>query len=156
MNSAPNIITVENPCPVAAFRLKQKPGGLYCKSCHKTLKDFRESTTEEINSQCDENTCGIFYNDQVVTPTFSIGYRIKYLLLTVLSVLGLNVSPLQAQKKNNMVAIPSSSQRQIEKDKQHPNPPARFEPIKLDQIKTNQIQRKKKKKAYRTIGCPSF
>ncbi len=145
-----------NPCPVAAFRLKQKDEGHYCKSCHKTLKDFRESTTEEIISQCDENTCGIFYSDQVVTPTFNFGYRIKFLLMTMLSVFGLNVSPLNAQKKNKMVAIPSSSQRQIEKDKQHPNPPARFEPIKLDQIKTNQIQRKKKKKAYRTIGCPSF
>ncbi|MBX7050929.1 MAG: hypothetical protein K1X54_02740 [Flavobacteriales bacterium] len=156
MTSDNEKIYLEQPCPVARIRLTNKDGQSYCRSCHKTLVDFRDADPKEIKSKCNQDTCGIFYSDQIVTPTFNTTYKIKFYILTLLSVLGMNVTPLRAQKKHRLKPIPPATQQQIERDKEHPNPPANFTPVNPHQKNKSLRKPKRRKKPYITYGCPSF
>jgi hypothetical protein len=107
-NAKPHI---SDPCPMTLSRMKSGDS-FFCKSCDKKIVDFRNKTTEEIISYFKNGTgYGIFYEDQVTTSTYSFKNKFLYKLLTVLALLGLNVRPLNAQSKKDLLNDPASLER---------------------------------------------
>lgn len=105
-------IHIENPCPMSLNKMKTADG-FYCKSCSKTIIDFRNKSVDEIINVDSDITCGIFSEEQVSTPTFSFKYKILFRALTLLSIIGFNVKPLNAQtippKKGTIINKPDST-----------------------------------------------
>ncbi len=89
-------IHIENPCPMSLNKMKTADG-FYCKSCSKTIIDFRNKPVNDIINVDSDITCGIFSEEQVSTPTFSFKYKILFRVLTILSIIGFNVKPVYAQ-----------------------------------------------------------
>ncbi len=154
-----NCITVEHPCPMSVFRLKTKDGYFYCNSCSKNIVDFRDRSVEEIKKLATKDTCGIFYTSQLHQPKFSFATSLKFFALTICSILGMQVSPLNAQSKPSTEKpawnFPGSA---TTKEKHGDMRPIIFQP-KVEVSKKSQTlskRKKKKKKVTGVIGCPSF
>jgi len=151
-------IHIENPCPMSLNKMKTA-NGFYCKSCSKTIIDFRNKPVNDIINVDSDITCGIFSEQQVSTPTFSFKYKILFRVLTILSIIGFNVKPVYAQDTQptkDSVINQSDSLKVLIKGK-----------IKIDKIPNDAVIatkkpkrewfRKKNKIVDRTsIGCPSF
>jgi hypothetical protein len=106
-------INLQNPCPMTLNRMKSGDT-FFCKSCDKKIVDFREKTTEEIMHYFSNSTgsgCGIFKRSQVNVSEYSFRNKILYKLLTILAVLGLNVKPLEAQTKKEILNDSASTAR---------------------------------------------
>jgi hypothetical protein len=148
--------SVQSPCPMMLFRMKEKNGEYYCKGCQKEIIDFRDKSLVEIKAACTKDICGIFNNHQVNKVRRPFTYHLKYMALVVLSFFGFNVAPLRAQstpsKKQNISLI----QRQTVLDQKDYKPgvvPAKSSEHKSTKKK---IVRRKKTLKFRTVGCPSF
>ncbi len=89
-------IHIENPCPMSLNKMKTADG-FYCKSCSKTIIDFRNKPVNDIINLNSDISCGIFSEEQVSTPTFSFKHKILIRVLTILSIIGFNVKPVYAQ-----------------------------------------------------------
>jgi hypothetical protein len=148
-------IKVENPCPFLLYRMNKNGNDYFCKSCSKTVVDFRDKTEEEIKCLAYKDTCGVFTIDQLKgQQKQSISMQIIFYVLTVLSFLGFNVKPLTAQTIDTIKTKTETvtSEGSNKKDK-------KFE---TDEVtKTNNKNDKKtifrrKKKKQVIIGCPSF
>lgn len=114
-------IRIDKPCPFAPTNRNQVEGGFFCKSCSKTVRDFREATSEEIERQVTADTCGIFREDQLThLPQFSLSRRFFFNTLTLLSFLGFNVHPVEAQTKESkyeeVYAPTESTEEQTDKE----------------------------------------
>jgi len=59
--------TLKFPCQEKWDQLEVVPGGRLCQSCAHIVKDFRDCSQEELNSQLDtqSHVCGIFRKDQL-------------------------------------------------------------------------------------------
>jgi hypothetical protein len=142
---------ISSPCPFVPTPMNKNMEGHYCKSCKKTLLDFRKMSNEEIIQYIGTNTCGIF-NSAQLQPLDSLPLRKRtvFLFLSILSVLGFSVSPLKAQSKKDTAQfkIPTATQQDSTKTTETP--------------KAKQDSRKKKtglfrrKRNYRVMGCPDF
>lgn len=124
----------------------------YCKSCKKTIIDFREKSVEEILSQINENTCGIFRYDQLpAQKPLKFSKQMLFYFFTVLSFLGISVKPLSAQttdsKKDTVLVQETKDENNVQDDT------STFNEKKKKRPKLNLFRRKVK---YRPIGCPSF
>jgi hypothetical protein len=154
-------IQINNPCPMLLSKMKIN-NGFYCSSCKKDIVDYRGKSEDQILQQIKENTCGIFDEDAVNTPNFGLRYRFLFKLLTILSFLGLNVKPIQAQvvpKQQENITIEKNSIHEtvIGKIKiEHKRDTLLFEDPSTKNKKKWFVKRKKKKPTYKTIGCPSF
>ena len=151
-------IHIENPCPMSLNKMKTADG-FYCKSCSKTIIDFRNKPVNEIINVDSDISCGIFSEEQVSTPTFSFKYKILFRVLTILSIIGFNVKPVYAQDTQptkDSVINQSDSLKVFVKGK-----------IKIEKLPNDTVVatekpkrkwfRKKKKIVGRTFtGCPSF
>lgn len=140
-------LRVDNPCPFLLERMKKNDDGYYCRSCSKTIIDFRDKTTAEICSSTDENTCGIFYRYQLTGQQKMSAFRqAAFYCLVFLSFLGFNVKPVYGQNSH-----PATEQSPIqlapEKDKEKKTK-------KKD--KSSKGKSGKKKEQYKTIGTPAF
>lgn len=147
---------VDNPCPFLLIRMQKDGDNYFCKSCSKTVIDFRGKTEEEIKCVADKDTCGVFSIDQLSGQQRQSFFRqTAFYFLTVLSFLGFNIKPLTAQTidttKTPKDTIIVSNTKNIKKNavttnqinqKEYQNPP-----------KKNVFRRKKK---ITVIGCPAF
>jgi len=156
-------LRVENPCPfVPTTFTKTEECNHFCKSCSKTIIDFRGKTDEEIKAVITKDTCGIFTSDQLpAQQKMALKRKPLFYLMTVLSALGFSVKPAVAQTvQNNPDSLKVNTQQK---------PPAltkaQQEEIKKKLIKAGILvataPKDEKKEAekvikYRTIGCPSF
>ena len=62
----------------------------------------------EIKNKLEEGQCGIYDKQTVSTPTFGFKYQFLFKTLALLSLIGFNVKPLQAQeipKKNEPLKL---------------------------------------------------
>jgi hypothetical protein len=152
---------IENPCPMILARI-QKEGDFYCKSCKKDIIDFREKSDKEIIEKSKDGVCGIYNEDQVTTTNYGFRKRFLFQLLTVLSFIGFNVKPIQAQetpKKTEPIKVAKDTLREpvIGKIKLDPKRDTLLmSDPDLEKPKKKWFRRKKKKVTGRTIGCPSF
>ena len=152
-------IHIENPCPMSLHKMKTTDG-FYCKSCSKTIVDFRDKPlNEKINIDSDI-TCGIFSEEQVSTPTFSFRYKIVFRALTLLSIIGFNVKPIQAQSipptKDTTITKSDTANVNytIGKVKIQEKPEDKL--YTIEKPKRKWFRRKKKIVGRTSTGCPSF
>jgi|GEM_PF-967876 len=147
-------LRVDKPCPVLLTRMTKDGQNYFCKSCSKTVVDFRDKTKDEIKRSINKDTCGIFTNDQLQgQQKTSILRQTLFYFLTVLSFFGFSVRPVSAQTtktKKDTVSLDFNTQPQ---DTVRTSKTIMKESIPETNRKV--LYRKKKKK-YRTVGTPSF
>lgn len=135
-------LRVDNPCPFLLERMKKNEDGYHCRSCSKTIIDFRDKTTAEICSSINENTCGIFYSHQLTgQQKMSVLRQTAFYCLVFLSFLGFKVKPVYGQ----------NIRPAIEHNVTQSDPGKKKEKKKKKNKKS-----KKKKEQYRIIGTPAF
>ncbi len=143
-----NQLHIEKPCPIYLNESNKKGSEFYCKSCKKSLIDFRDKSQEEILPYVGKNVCGVFNSNQLSgQQKLSFSKSMVFKFFTVLSFLGFPVSPLKAQESKVV-----NKKEIIQKEK-----------LVSERNNTFSIEkpRKKKKKGkgkteFKTIGCPSF
>jgi hypothetical protein len=125
----------------------------FCKSCSKTIIDFRNKTIDEIKCSINKGTCGIFSRDQLTgQQQMRLSRKLAFCCFSFFSFLGFVVGPLSAQtiptKKDTVVVdTKSDNQKTVNVDK--------VSSRKADtQTEKKGLFRRKKK--YRVVGCPSF
>ena len=151
-------IHIENPCPMSLNKMKTADG-FYCKSCSKTIIDFRNKPVNDIINVDSDITCGIFSEEQVSTPTFSFKYKILFRVLTILSIIGFNVKPVYAQDTQttkDSVINQSDSLKVLIKGKVILNKLPNDTVVATEKPKRKWFRKKKKIADRTSIGCPSF
>lgn len=152
-------LKVENPCPSLLMRMNKQGDDYFCKSCTKTVVDFREKSTDEIQRSLTKETCGVFHPEQLTgQPSFGFTRQVRFYFLTVLAFIGFSVKPLSAQ----VIDTTKMEQKTIELDLktndkdtiQVGKSPA--EKAKHRKELRREKKRGRKKKKHRVIGTPSF
>jgi hypothetical protein len=97
------------PCKYNLSDFEQKNGSHHCKACDHSLKDFRNSTEDEISNALSETngkTCGIFHTSQVThqTTTYQLGLQ-RRIGLSLLGILGF-IAPAILTSCNETPQIP--------------------------------------------------
>jgi hypothetical protein len=147
-------LKVDNSCPFLLARMTTDGQNYFCKSCSKTIVDFREKTSDQLKCSINKDTCGIFTIDQLPGQQNATFFRQAiFYFLTILSFLGVSVKPLNAQTtetKKDTVSVNTKAQSKdtslTDKSVIKGNAPA---------TESKGLFRKKKKN-YRVIGTPSF
>ena len=146
-------LRIENPCPFVPTRMNKDGANFFCKSCSKTIVDFRGKTVDEIKCSINKDTCGVFTSDQLQgQQLMKLSRQLLFYCFTVLSILGFSVRPLSAQttetkKDTILVDIKTNHQDSIQTGKK------KMEKTNAKTEKKGLFRRKKKN---RVIGCPSF
>lgn len=148
-------LRIDNPCPFAPLKRNKNADGYACKSCKKTVIDFRGKTAEEIKCSVNRNTCGIFTIDQLSEqPKMKWSKQLLFYCLTFLSMLGVSVKPLKAQATVNNIDSTAISIKSS-----HSKATA-IEIGNKGLLRSNKSKKKQgifdRKKKTRVIGCPSF
>ena len=152
-----NKARIDNPCPMLLSRMSNSGPNFSCSSCQKEIVDFRGKSNTEIKCLITRKTCGVFDSDQLVEEKErSYYYKTIFFTLTVLSFLGFNVSPINAQTTNKFDTVMVDSTNVTSN-----NPPpstidseATTEKKKIKKERRRLFRRKKKK--FRVIGTPAF
>jgi hypothetical protein len=150
-----NQLYIAAPCPFAASKLNKNSEGYFCKSCSKTIVDFRDKTTEEIFEVLKQNkVCGVFLNEQLeVQPKLNFRSSLKFQFLLLASILGFSIKPIKSQINNTV--IDTSDKIKTEK----------VSKVKDQTQKKKESKRQQKKRVKRdlllrrnriVIGCPEF
>lgn len=141
---------IDRPCPMY-LSSKNGPDSYYCKSCSKSVIDFRGKSTEEIEQSLTSETCGIFSANQLTDqPTMRWPQRILFTLLSIASFLGVSVSPLNAQT-NSATNTQLETHKKVDAEKENT-----LLQIKKGKIKSTKRHRKTSRKGRTTMGCPAF
>lgn len=161
-SSVQSNLRIDNPCPfVPTARTKETSGcNHFCKSCTKTIIDFRGKTTAEIEAVITKDTCGIFTSDQLPGQR-KMKWTSKpgFYAMMVLSFLGFSVKPAYGQTVEPPKPVADSVAIYPEDLK---TPTAAHKPPKYSPnviyVKSpeSMVVADKKKPVYRTVGCPSF
>ena len=142
---------IDQPCPMY-LSSKNGPDSYFCKSCSKSVIDFRGKSSEEIEQSLTSETCGIFSNDQLTDqPLMRWPQRIVFTLLSIVSFLGVSVSPLNAQTN-----APKQSQQEAHKKADTEKENAAHTQLHVKKEKTAKRRRKTSRKGRTTMGCPAF
>ena len=98
--------------------MKKKDGEFHCKSCSKNLIDFRGKPYSKIKTNSTSDTCGVFNKSQI-KPYTNYNYYKKsaFKALTILSLIGFNVSPLSANAYSSSTKEKIENQKEKEKKK---------------------------------------
>lgn len=154
MNPTHNL-RIECPCPFVPTRLNKDGNNYFCKSCSKSIIDFRNKTPEEIRSGLTANTCGIFTVEQLPgQQPMKWSRQLMLYCFTILSFLGFSIKPLAAQttqpgKDTIQVDMNAVKKDNIKTDNETT--------IKLTSAKAEHKGLfRKKKKSKRLTGCPVF
>ncbi len=147
-------LKIDSPCPFSLSRMGKNGNNYFCGSCSKIVIDFREKSEEEIKSCITKDTCGIFNLSQLPgQQRMHFHRKILFYSLTLLSFIGFNVKPMQAQT--------TETPKVVEENKPELE-------VCLDDTKGQSVEfkalvpekkkaiRKKNKKLVRVGGCPSF
>ena len=79
-------------------RVTQGDGTFHCNACSNSIIDFRGKSIDEIKEIIgSKKVCGIFNEDQLCQPKFSIRYKLLYAVFTLIAIIGFNVKPINAQ-----------------------------------------------------------
>ena len=149
--------TLSSPCPMAISRLKNGKGGFDCSSCGKSVIDFRGQSEEELKRNYTEGTCGIFDEVQLQPVKMSSWKWRWFKALTVASLIGFNVQPIQANPTPSNIEMFSKGGNKEKKKKKKDNNES-----KTNNDKVKKKRKKgwwnpfKKKQKFQPVGCPSF
>lgn len=132
---------------MAIKAMRKKNGEFHCKSCSKKIIDFRDKSYNDVKKESTPETCGIFNDYQVKTHT-NYNYHKKFLFkaLTILSLIGFNVSPLSA----NAYSLGKEEKMEINGEKE------KGKSKKEKKKKKKRWNPFRKKKRFPAVGCPSF
>ncbi|NQY11386.1 MAG: hypothetical protein HRT71_17955 [Flavobacteriales bacterium] len=103
---------IENNCPVVLGNSKTGKNP-FCKSCACTVIDCTSKSKTEIKdlySQSNGNFCGIFKDDQVLSPKRNWTYKLMFSGLIAISFVGFNVTPIKAQSLVDTLIVGESPQ----------------------------------------------
>jgi hypothetical protein len=155
-------LRVDNPCPfVPTARTKEQNGcNHFCKSCTKTIVDFRGKTTAEIEAVITKDTCGIFTSDQLPGQR-KMKWTSKpcFYAMMVLSFLGFSVKPAYGQTVEPAKPVTDSVAIYPEDPKipTDSHKPPKYSPnVIYGKSLEPMVVPEKKKPVFKTIGCPSF
>jgi hypothetical protein len=145
-------LRIDNPCPFVPTRMNKEGDNFYCKSCKKTIIDFREKSSDDIKRTINKDTCGVFTVDQLPgQQRLKPSRQILFYFFSVLSLLGFAVRPLAAQ------TIPKQKETVTVDSKQKSNEDEGDGNAKIKNKRTYSrrhiIFRRKKR---HRIGCPEF
>lgn len=152
-------IIIQNPCPFVPTKGNKTEKGHFCKSCKKEVVDFTKMNDEEIREKLTKNTCGIFYEDQLVAqPKLSFRRQIMFSTMTVLSFLGFQIRPIQAQVQENKYeeVFIETPQEKVEEDDKTKKTETATRNKKYRRRHFFRRRRRGKPIVGRTIGCPTF
>lgn len=154
-----NQLKVEIPCPSLLIRMNKEGNDYFCKSCSKTVIDFRDKSTEDIASTMKEGICGVFTSEQLTgQPTFSFGRQVRFYLMTTLAFIGFTVKPLSAQVPDT-TKVESKTIKINSKIKNNDTLQMGQSPVEKPKQRKEMKRKKKqahKKRKHRVIGTPSF
>lgn len=140
------VVKISKPCPMSLSKMTSFDGTFYCKSCSKDVTDFRGLSANELKNQVFDNVCGVFDEEQVQPIRFSRYKKTIFSVLTLVSLLGFSVNPVNAKDVQlqsgieNQLSIADADGEKKKKKKRK----KRWNPFK------------KKKKVFNPVGCPSF
>lgn len=155
MSNRQTELKVERPCPMTLERMKHA-GGFWCKSCNKSIIDFREMSADGIVANIGgKQVCGIFNCDQVKTGKLSRPHNLLFKLLTALAFIGFNVKPLNAQERKPKNDEGKFQEQSFDSVKHVEESKKQDSAVKTPPAKKKWWFRKKKH-TYRVIGTPSF
>lgn len=143
-------LQLNSPCPVVINRLKKEGNNFSCSTCHKKVTDYRNQSLAEVKSSIKKGECGIFKDEHINPLKRSLYYQIMFKTLTILSVIGFNVQPINAQSNNS-----DSTQTKETVKYQSKTTGGELEKNAPKKSKRILFFRKKKKK-FVPVGCPSF
>ena len=148
---------IDNPCPMMLSRMSRSGPNFSCCSCQKEIVDFRGKLNTEIKCLITSSTCGVFDSDQLVEQKErSYYYKSIFFTVTVLSFLGFNVSPINAQITNEVDTVMVDSTNVTSNDQPHStiDSVATAEKKNIKKERRGIFRRKKKK--FKVIGTPAF
>lgn len=147
-----NSLKIDNPCPVALLSMKKDGDNYFCRSCSKTVIDFRNMADQEIAAVLTAETCGIFNNQQLpgqLKPALSM--RMRFAVLAVFSILGVNLkAAAQTAAQQKIHTAEKQPVKGPQKNSLPVCPRPASQPVKQEAAPAP------KKTKYITIGCPSF
>lgn len=141
---------LNSPCPVVINRLKKDGNNFNCSSCNKKVTDYRNQSLAEVKSSIKKGECGIFDEEHITPIKKSISYHFLFKVLTILSFIGFNVQPINAQTQNN-----DSTSTNTTINYQSKTTGAQLEKSKPKKSKRILFFWRKKQK-FAPVGCPSF
>ena len=141
-------LQLNNPCPISINRLSKN--GYDCTSCNKKVTDFRNQSLNEVKNNIKKGECGIFDEEHIAPQKRRKSYLFLFKILTILSFLGINVQPINAQTQSN---DSTSTNTTINYESNTSDPELKkSKPKKSKKI----LFFRKKKKKFTPTGCPSF
>lgn len=145
-------LRIENPCPFVPTRMNKDGANFFCKSCSKSIIDFRTKAVDEIKCSINKDTCGIFTIDQLPgQQQTKFSRQLIFYCFSVLSILGFSVGPLSAQTtktKKDTVLVDTKSNNKDTVLVDNTN-------IKKADTKADKKGLFRRKKKYKVIGCPA-
>jgi hypothetical protein len=148
-------LRIENPCPFVPTFMNKDGENFFCKSCNKSVVDFRKKNIDEIKCSIDNDTCGIFTIEQLPgQQTMKFSRQLLFYFFSFLSFLGYTVGPLSAQtsqtnKDTVKVDAKSFSNDQEKVDK------TQIKKSKYISRRKARLRMRKQNRDYLS-GCPSF
>lgn len=110
-------LKIDNPCPSILLRMQKCGDNYFCKSCDKTIVDFRNYSSDEIKNPKYKGVCGIYKVDQLSgQQKMSMFKRVLFYGLTFLAFFGFSVKPLKAQTTINKIDSLSADKLTKNKD----------------------------------------
>lgn len=159
MNPGTGNLKVDNVCPFVPTRFTQSGCNHFCKSCNKTIIDFRGKTDEEIKAVITKDTCGIFTSDQLPgQQKMQFKKKPLFYLMSFLSLLGFSVTPVNAQTQSTDSLKMSTQQQKpaLTREQQELMQKVMVNPGLIAIPPKKEEKDKKAPSRFRTVGCPSF
>ncbi|MGB1294717.1 MAG: energy transducer TonB [Flavobacteriales bacterium] len=123
-------ISIPKPCSASWNKMHPNTQGRFCDLCSKTVVDFSNKSTQEIEQYFKENsnekTCGRFRTDQLKSNVSNLEKILKKFCVTSILFL-LPVNALQAQSEKEFVFVKDTCNAQID-------PPKPLNMIKVETI----------------------
>jgi hypothetical protein len=154
-------LKIDNPCPVLLQRMDKNGDDFNCKSCNKTVFDFRNKNDSELKELIKPNICGVFNSEQLESQQKQAPLnKIIFYSLTLLCFIGFNVKPYKAQSKTTKDSV-NIEERSVSKpiiETKNSSVLKNVSNLKEKKDKKNKRRRlfRRKKKEFFTTGCPSF
>jgi hypothetical protein len=144
-------LRIEKPCPFVPTKGNKVGDNFYCKSCSKTIIDFRGKSPEEIKCVAGKGVCGIFSLDQLPGQQ-RLGFfkQVLFYGLAALSLLGFSIKPVSAAQPQKQSSPPSYNSTAVS----NTDDPANHK--KKEKKKKGLFHKKKKIRKWRTLGCVDF
>ena len=154
-------LKIDNPCPFLLQKMDKNGNDFNCKSCNKTVFDFRNKDDSELRELLKPNICGVFNSEQLESQkSQSPLNKIIFYSLTLLCFIGFNVKPYNAQSNTtkDSVNIEEKSDSKTIIETKNGSDLKDVSDLKEEKVKKNKRRKLfgRKKKEFKIIGTPSF